>query len=390
MPDNKKHHYVPKFLLKRFSDSKKTINLYVISKENKVVGANLSNQCYRDYFYGTDPAPERGLGALETNAAVILEEIGRTATLPDNSSDRFSLLIFLVFQRARTLSATEELNDLSERTMKEVLATEIERHGLNSSDFRIHLNEPALFSLEMALKTYPLLVDLDMRLLHNATDEGFILSDNPVVLYNQLFNFNANSSNIGFACKGLQIFMPIDDKHAILFYDSDVYQVPGTSWSTVQITDKRDVYSLNVLQICSASNVIYFRNSDQNIKALHRKAEPFLHPKNANIQTINVDRGPERKSKLIMMSRPQVRTNLSLSFMRISGSAKRWRDWFRSPGLRPTVAVRNEHVIADHEEFLQLVEKGEMQCFDFFKFVGSKHGERGAQAQKDDGMPGNA
>ncbi len=48
MPNNKKHHYVPRFYA--IFSGRKSIHLYNLKSGRTVHYANLSNQCYRDYL----------------------------------------------------------------------------------------------------------------------------------------------------------------------------------------------------------------------------------------------------------------------------------------------------------------------------------------------------
>ena len=75
------------------------------------------------------------------------------------------------------------------------------------------------------------------------------------------------------------------------------------------------------------------------------------------------------------MSREDVRTNLDLSFARLTKSAKRWRDDFRKAKTQPAAVVRDEQLCSDHQEFLDKVENGEYEPGAFFKFLEDKNGE---------------
>ena len=65
MPANKKHHYVPRLYLKRFSANAVSINIYNFRLAGAIEGANLKNQCYRDYMYGKGGEHEHRLSILE-------------------------------------------------------------------------------------------------------------------------------------------------------------------------------------------------------------------------------------------------------------------------------------------------------------------------------------
>ena len=93
MPTNKKHHYVPRFHLKNFSSDGKLINLYNIASDKVIIGGNLKNQCYKDYFYGKEKRTEKALGVLEGAAAVVLKKIIGSGSLPSQYTDEYKLLL---------------------------------------------------------------------------------------------------------------------------------------------------------------------------------------------------------------------------------------------------------------------------------------------------------
>src|ERR1700761_6954191 len=97
MPDNKKHHFVPKFYLTRFSDDGKSINAYVLKSSKKVLSANLANQCYRDYFCDFWQRPISDMGETEQPAA----SLDRSCRWP--LQRRQSLKVFEAGKRWRNL-----------------------------------------------------------------------------------------------------------------------------------------------------------------------------------------------------------------------------------------------------------------------------------------------
>jgi hypothetical protein len=91
------------------------------------------------------------------------------------------------------------------------------------------------------MRVYPLLLDLHNKLLINKTSVEFITSDHPIVMYNQLLTFRTFGSNCGVACKGLQIFYPLDPKKVLMLYDGQIYRV-GSKRIAIDITNPQDEY----------------------------------------------------------------------------------------------------------------------------------------------------
>src|SRR6476660_7461177 len=97
MPANKKHHFVPRFYLRRFSPDGKSINLYNIPSRRRILHANLRNQCYRDYFYGKLPVIENAVAGIEAEAAEVFRKIDQFQSLPPPfSTDHITLLTYIV------------------------------------------------------------------------------------------------------------------------------------------------------------------------------------------------------------------------------------------------------------------------------------------------------
>jgi hypothetical protein len=120
MPDNKKHHFVPRFYLRRFSADGKSITLYNIARRRRILRANLTNQCYRDYFYSRRLEIERAIAGIEAEAASIFRRIDEYRSLPPPfSPDHVTLATYVVMQQARTEYEAEALNEISNAMAQE-------------------------------------------------------------------------------------------------------------------------------------------------------------------------------------------------------------------------------------------------------------------------------
>jgi hypothetical protein len=360
MPQNKKHHYVPKFYLKRFSTDERRINLYNLRSGRTVIGGKLKGQCARDYFYGTELNVERALGVAEGEAAEVFRLVDKyQAPPPYGSPWHMTLVVHILMQSARTKYAADAVNEVMDKMAKQILKGSKKLEGIDLSKFKVSMKEPARYSLGVSAETYPIALDLRCKLLCNQTDEEFVTSDNPVVLYNQFFSFRNFGSNCGTASKGLQIFFPLDAKKQIVLYDDAVYRFGGERHTYIDITAKHDVYELNTLQMCSASENIYFTGSSFDAQALHKKALPFLREQKARVGVVSREETKSGISELVATSAEDVRTNLTLSFSSIRQSAKAWRHKFRKLKEQPVVVVRDERIMSDFRKFREAVKLGE-------------------------------
>ncbi len=368
MPSNKKHHFVPRFYLRRFSADGVSVNLYNIASSRSIFRANLKNQAYRDYFYGKELEVEHAIAGLEAEAAGVLRKIDECQSLPPPfSPDHVTLVTHLVMQQARTAHEAEALNEIHNAMMQRIMGPTMAAEGIDLTKFKVDLAQPAAFAVAIASRIAPLALDLDYKLLIDQTGEGFVTSDNPVVACNPLLSFRTFGSNCGVASKGLQLYFPIDPGKLILFYDGEAYRVGSNNSIVVNVTDPADVHALNTLQMVSASDNIYFRGEQLDVAALHRKAKPYLRTRKARFRVVNEKKTPSERSEILASSREDVRTNLSLTFVSLRTSMKKWREKARRQRLQPAAEVRNPPLVEAFHEFEQEVKNGRSQPTDFLQ-----------------------
>ncbi|MEJ1384469.1 MAG: DUF4238 domain-containing protein [Candidatus Sedimenticola sp. (ex Thyasira tokunagai)] len=376
MPNNKKHHYIPRFYLKKFSVDKKSICLYNLPKELKVVGANLKNQCYKNYFYGKDLKTETALSGIEGEVSQLYKEIEKHCTLPPPFSDQHILLIIsILVQHGRTKYNADAMDDMHNKmfqhVFKEKMEAEIE--GLNLNDYIVGIQNIAQYSIGIFIQYYPLLLDLGYKLILNNTKVDFMTSDNPVVMFNQLLSFRKLGSNTGLSSKGLQIFFPLSPDKLIIIYDSSIYRVGGERKTVFEITNERDVYNLNALQACSCYENIYFSNDDHDITSLHRKVRPFLRQNMSQMGVFpEYDHG-KRKSEIIINYREDICFYPNLSFLSIRKSARKWCSYFQKQASQPALVMRNKSLHDDAKEFADKVKENEYDVSEFVKFLAEKY-----------------
>lgn len=371
--EHKKHHYVPRFYLKLFSENGRSINLFNIRTQRSVLDGALKNQCYRDYFYGKDPQIEKSLSLVEGQISQILNKVHSKNILPDRGSpDHITLLMYILIQHARTAYSAEMYDEQADKIIKHLVAPKLE--GMNYSSeriasVRVTLENPARFALSVAAPHYPLLVDLKLKLIRATGAHEFITSDNPVVFYNQFLSFRKLASNTGLVSKGLLIFFPISPKQLIILYDGAVYGVGSKSCNVINISDLSEVEQINRLQFVSASENIYY--FDKSFPALRefKASERYRRTQKSRMQVFQDDKTGEQQNDLVMISGEDIETGLTLKFLRIIKSAKRWRKEFQATISQPAAIVRNETLLKHYKDFLKLVEAGRYNHGEFTKYV---------------------
>ena len=368
MADNKKHHYVPKFYMKFFSEDKKRINVYRLKTKMKLKNIPLKGQCYKNYYYGEDLILEHSLGESEGAWANIFREIIETDTLPNiNNPEYFMFIFFTLIQNARTKYSVDALISLIEAMSEEIFEEGI----INKEDFiknELGIENVPQFLISISMESYPFLFSLKCKILKNCTDTEFILSDNPIVFYNHLMSFRTDLNNIGTSSKGLQIFFPISPDTSILFYDEDAYKIGSNSTNVIKIRNNKDIYQINTLQVCSAYDNIYFKNDELNIDALYSKSEQYMRKSKSNIKSFSKEDG-----KLVMSAIEEVRVKLNLSFLTIRRSAKDWVKDFKKKKRQPLAIYRNEEFKNHYDDFNKQVEYGKYKREDFLIFCKDKN-----------------
>ena len=371
MPANKKHHYVPRFYLKRFSINGRSIQLFNIRATRVVANANLKGQCYRDYMYGKELDLEFNLAQLEGAFADLTRKVIEWVALPPPlSEDHENLAIFVVLQYARTAYSADALDEFADGMWKRVLSHHRDVTPQMLEKVRIVYTEPGRAAVGYFLRLYHLIMDMHCRLLLAPAGGEFVTSDNPVILYNQLMESERFGGSTGLASKGLQIILPLSPTHALLMFDHGVYAVEPKNKRIVQLSSKEDLAQINLLQVASAQENVYFSNhAAADIYRVVERGKRFRRKLKTKITVFPQERTGAGESELIANSREQLRTGLALSFVRVIKPAKRWRDERNKQRLKPATVIRNLEYFRVHERFLSLVDSGHYQPTEFLRYL---------------------
>lgn len=322
MSNKKNQHYVPQFCLRKFaSDSDKVINLYNLDSKKLIRNAAIKHQACKDYFYGQDIAIEDTFSHFEKNASRIFNKILQENNLPQKTMEDYSrLLVFISVQYNRTQYARDDMLNIVDKTI-----------SLFGKDFEPKLKEefeqmPAYLKdnwiykkLLFAIIDITCLIDLKMKLIINKTEDEFIYSDNPVVLYNQFLEMKGRAE-IGYKSVGLEIFLPLSPSVCLILYDSKIYHMGKSQSDTIEVSNPDDIYNINHLQVLSAFSNIYFSKE--------------LDPKHFEGKNNYRNKGMSTVKEYYSVTNPyegllEIQTipiacNLKLSFMKLNKRAQRY------------------------------------------------------------------
>jgi hypothetical protein len=370
MPENKRQHYVPQFLLRNFSvrGEGKQVGIFNLTSGTFVPDGKLARQAKKDYFYGKDGKTEKLLQNLEDESAKIIARIITERRMPSWKKEEYSiLLMFLIASHSRTPEMASETQEMITKINRQAM--------LNVPQFKdiadkvsLEIDNPVGFALQTAVTMHPILTDMKCKLLLNRTKTTrLILSDHPVVLYNQLFqDQNDHRGHIGYSSKGLEIYLPVTPFAGLFFYDGAMYEVGSNRNRPVQIDDKKDIEWLNGLQYLNTMENLYFDNtvSKDCVKDLMHRFARYRREERVEIHQAPLkSREGESFDEIIHIHKKDIKCEASFTFVRFSKAAL---DFMHHGG---SSLARDPITVALHREFLRLVRAGERDPGDFWSFV---------------------
>ena len=399
MPSNKNQHYVPQFLLRYFSPNGRSIGVFLNKSKKIIQHVSIKDQCSKDYLYGNDEN-EKMLSSLEGEFKLLIEKIITIETPPSRFSPEHSFLLqFLTLQRARTLGAASIIDDMTKK-FGEIIIPIIGRGIITeeeAKEFELVPEDPVLQSMMTLLPMWPLLWDLDFRLIKNETTEGFVLSDDPVVFYNKYLE-KGGPGKYGMLSVGLQIYISLTPRYSLLFFDSNIYSCDSSA-SKINIANNIDIVNLNSLSVINSQNTCYFDHRYSSEKYLKKLIGPLLRARPTSRVDVNrydefapldtcvgeafnkaelktkVEKNPQ-KGTFIVHNRVVQNIDLHLSFIKIKKSAVR-----TLPEFLAKVGVRNEYMHRMLLNFRKRVEAGDYPHSAFFDYLISQNNAGQVNAQ---------
>jgi hypothetical protein len=209
----KNQHYVPRFILKRFTERKDQIWVFDKQKHLKFK-TNIKNIGAETGFYDFkfkeyEATFEPSLGEIEGNVSSIIKKITREESIAIPSNERIALSNFFALQFVRTPQWRHMWDNLNKS-----LAQALRDRGLNPEDIKDY-EEPSEEKTKLVhmRQVYehgefaPHFFNKIWVLLKTTERHPFWISDNPISLQNM--NDFGSHGNIGLAVKGIEIYFPI-------------------------------------------------------------------------------------------------------------------------------------------------------------------------------------
>lgn len=298
----KNQHYVPRFILKRFSFGKGK-HIYAYDKRfEHVFTCSVNNAAVKNKFYDIkideeEITIEHALSEIETKAAIIYKKIldsENLRTITDLEKKSFS--DFLAIQFLRTPNFREMYKDANVKLRDKFRKMGVDPEETLGAAEQIE-EESILFSLDFVMKHHeyaPYFSNKDWVLMKTTKPQPFYISDNPISLQN-IIPGDGLFGNIGLAVEGIEIYMPLSPTLTLaLFCKSHrdkimkaneraellcrlnpelaplirskfgiIKNMLGTLYNSSTITcTKSNVTNLNYLQVRHAERFIYSNTND--------------------------------------------------------------------------------------------------------------------------------
>jgi hypothetical protein len=336
----------------------------------------MKEQCYEDYFYGEDGAIENAFADLEGKFANAIGNLSERSLNGLSDEDIAAVQFFIHYQRARTLAASAALDAFNDLTAKTFLSKHPEFADFPFDKVKIGVEKPQLESLYYATTTSLLVLDLEVKFLVSDKKLGFIVSDHPVIAYNQWAEHHPNLSHYngttGLALKGLQFFVPVSPRVCIAMFDPTTYAYGSGKRRTCGI-GMHDIRLLNALQACTAHECVYFDPAltppDELQRILKERASRSGWKTPKMFETAEVPRPDGTTSQLVGFSSPELRIGAKFGFARVTDVG----DYEDHHG--GSLPVRNRELVEYTEEF--------------HKHIQRQTGRAGEQHADEDDRPAN-
>lgn len=327
-------HFVPQFFQRYFSheNNGKTIGMFNIESGVFKASVPIRTQSYKDYFYGKSGELETWLSELESKSAPIFRAMWEKEQLPVYKSaehlDMVHFALILDLRNPLRFNLLEDLATLISNTKSSIREGNIPTNLIPKFK-ELQTERGKLSSLTSAHLLVPELLDLKFKLIRNKTAKPFIISDNPLIMYNQFlekrnWNFMSNSD---YGLKGLQMFLPVNDQYVLMIYDSEIYKVGNKKDKIIDMDDEKCIDQLNILQILNSSNIVNFNHcaSEYYIQTLVDKSKRF---KKANEAFIKVHPIKEKSSdseaniQINELGMTNLETNLNIQKVKFTTKSK--------------------------------------------------------------------
>lgn len=334
----KKQHFVPQLYLKNFSSQEKKFSLLNIKKNQVVNDVPYMDQCYEDYFYGSDKKWENELSRLEGKWASIFDKIILNASYYPSHEEISLIKEFVVYQAHRTPSINNQIKEYGWKLIETAVNMQYGK-TLDIIDPKIKqqvkiqfikekMSNTSQMCLEISKNVVKAIKDLNLLIINYTGSIDLVTSDNPIIFYNDYCIYST-----GLSQAGLIIFFPVSSRKLIVIYDSKMYP-RFKEKKIVELNNESEVKLLNKFQIISADNLVFFKNKIMSDLVKKLKKEVQNERKLYFESLIPYDFGPD-KDKLVPFHKPNHPLKCNFSFAKLNSKAEKIskydrnvKDWF--------------------------------------------------------------
>ena len=284
MSEYRNQHYVPQSYLRDWATDERIFGLHLPS--NREFNESISDVCSRNYFYSVTAFLEKRFSKLESAHAQAFNKLRDGRSIRDMSRrDRRLLHSFVFTQRHRTKAMLDEIKGFGEEMWVDhvdVSPKEVDVDTDALVDFQEARFEQNMKGIHQTMLPYGILSpfmigDLELNLLCNETETGFLTSDAPVVFANPRFRTEYDIRYAGMGKRGLQVYCPISPDLCLFIYDSAAYSTDGKRRELLSLTADKDIKQLNMLQILNAASVVFYETTGQEeeVASLRSKYQQY-------------------------------------------------------------------------------------------------------------------
>lgn len=252
MNQTERQHYVPRFLLKNFTSEKQDHVFVFDKKEEKSFKTNVNNIAVEKNFYdikikGYNLTIEPSLAELENYAADVIKKIISSESLSSLKNKDYSILsLFIAVQYLRTYYLRINMSRMNKKLEKHLESMGVKPENvenfeqINEEDLKKHTVSMIInYSHEFS----KLILEKEWILTKTDFSNPFIISDHPVTLANQYDH--SPYGNIGFAVKGIEIYIPISDTLSIFLMCPSLARMIRKSKKQLEEIKKNNSFTIN-------------------------------------------------------------------------------------------------------------------------------------------------
>jgi len=262
----KNQHYVPRFLLRNFSDAGGN-SIWAFDKDAHKRGwktvdkKSIKSVASEDFFYDSSEQEksslENELGKIESKVAPVISKLinGKDLCVL-NSTEKETIALFISSQRMRTKVNQNKAIDFSgvfNRTVQGFLS---EVMDVSQIEFEQNGREIWLDLIADSESFVPIV--LRKKWLLFISSENLLISDNPVVLYNRV-RHSLVRGTLGLNSDGIEIYLPLSNFMLLGLFCERVH---GHVEEGTYAMEPGNAEFANSLQVDQSLRFVFSSNSD--------------------------------------------------------------------------------------------------------------------------------